>query len=484
MVLGMAAAKNARMGRSSPERRQRPETSPVSTSKTETNPMGGGRATVHNPGNKRLDSVLDFVAFAARPMPLVTLLDEAPRRIAAIFDADVCSLYLVEGDGHELVMRGNVGFAPEALGQVRLTIGEGMTGEAVEYLRPVTSENAKRHHSYKHFDDLGEERFPVFLSVPIRGKAGPLGALVIQRRDHEGHPPRFEDRDIELLTALGAIISAGIRHAELIDARRDKATPPRRAGGGTRKVTLTGRPFVMGRALGAIAALRRPAGRSERGEVHDVGEEQKLLRGAFDVADKAMRALSGRARTMRLGDQAGFLATYVDILGDGRFRERADELVLSGGGIAAALGRVAREVTRTAASITRDAFLEERARDIEDLCDALVMLAAADKRAELPSKAVLIGDGLSVFDLLVSARAHPVGVALTDRATGPRTRTLLRLLEVPAIVGVEGLFKWASDGDVAVLDADHGLLVINPSRSEVAALREYKRAQGSKDALE
>jgi phosphotransferase system enzyme I (PtsP) len=210
---------------------------------------------------------------------------------------------------------------------------------------------------------------------------------------------------------------------------------------------------------------------------HEVKEEQKLLRGAFDVADKAMRGLSDRARTMRLGDQAGFLATYVDILGDGRFRERADELVAAGGGIWAALGRVAREVTRTAASITRDPFLEDRARDIEDLCDALVMLAAADKRAELPSKAILVGDALSVFDLLISARAHPVGVALTDRATGPRTRTLLRLLEVPAIVGVEGLFKWASDGDVSLLDADHGLLVINPSRSEVAALREYKRAQ-------
>jgi phosphotransferase system enzyme I (PtsP) len=51
------------------------------------------------------------------------------------------------------------------------------------------------------------------------------------------------------------------------------------------------------------------------------------------------------------------------------------------------------------------------------------------------------------------------------------------LLDVPAIVGVEGLFKWASDGDVALVDADHGLLVINPSKSEVASLREYKRAQ-------
>ena len=75
------------------------------------------RAQAEDPrprGNKRLDGVLDFVAFAAKPMPLVTLLDEAPRRIAEIFEADVCSLYLVEGDGHELVMRGNVGFSPAA----------------------------------------------------------------------------------------------------------------------------------------------------------------------------------------------------------------------------------------------------------------------------------------------------------------------------------------------------------------------------------
>ena len=60
-------------------------------------------------GDKRLESVLDFVAFAARPMPLVTLLDEAPRRIASIFSANICSLYLVEGERrNELVMRGNV----------------------------------------------------------------------------------------------------------------------------------------------------------------------------------------------------------------------------------------------------------------------------------------------------------------------------------------------------------------------------------------
>jgi len=253
------------------------------------------RPKVHQAGNKRLDAVLDFVAFTGRPMPLLTLLDEAPRRIAAMLEASVCSLYLLEGDRSELVMRGNVGFS-DAVGQVRLRVGEGITGEAVEYMRPVSTETAEQHTTYKHFAQLGEERFPVFLAVPIRGKSGPLGALVVQR---EVRP--FADRDVELLSVLGGLVAAGVRHAELVDEARERRA--RRAGGGTRKVTLTGRPVIVGRALGAIAAVRRPPSRPEERTAkearRDPEADVRLLRGAFDVADKAIRGL-----TVRQGDRA------------------------------------------------------------------------------------------------------------------------------------------------------------------------------------
>jgi len=437
--------------------------------------MKPGTSHVHAAGHKRLDHVLDFVAFSAKPMPLVTLLDDAPRRIALILDASVCSLYLLEGEGHQLVMRGNVGFAHRAIGQVRLSIGEGITGQAVEYLRPISADLATEHASYKHFDGLGEEAYPAFLAVPIRGKTGPLGAIVVQRKRQA-----FSEADVELLSVLGALVAAGIRHAELIDASREKV-PIRKAGGGTRRVNLPGRPFVAGRALGAIAALRRPPSRpaptagGKKAGLADV----RLLHSAFDVAEKAIHGLSERARQLSLGSDASFLATYTEILGDQRFRERAEELVLEGTGLPTALGQIAREVTRTAAAVTRDTFLEERARDIEDLCDALSMLSSSDKRAELPAKAVLVGNNLSVFDVLVSSRAHPVGVALSEHTAGPRTRTLLRLLDVPAIFDVSGLFRWASDGDLALLDADHGLLVLNPSKSDIASVREYKRGRAS-----
>ena len=101
------------------------------------------RPKLHDRGNPRLDGVLDFVKFTARPMPLATLLDEAPRRLVQLLHADVCSLYLLEGE-HTLVMRGNVGFGARALGQVRLQIGEGITGQAVEYMRPISSDHCQR----------------------------------------------------------------------------------------------------------------------------------------------------------------------------------------------------------------------------------------------------------------------------------------------------------------------------------------------------
>jgi phosphotransferase system enzyme I (PtsP) len=424
----------------------------------------------HRGQHGRLEGVIELARFAARPMPLVTLLDEAPHRIAGILGADVCSIYVLEGEG-TLVMRGNIGFPREALGQVRLAVGEGITGEAVEYMRPITAELAAKHASYKPFADLGEERFPVFLAVPIRGRSGPLGAVVVQRRTQA-----FVDADVELLVLMGALIAAGIRTAELIDASRERAAP-RRAGGGTRKVTLPGRPLVPGRALGAVAALRRPAQHpSERIPTKgDAERDVALLKGAFDTAEKALRALRARARQLELGAAAAFLGTYEEILSDARMREIAIEQARAGGGIADALGLVARGATRTAIAVTRDAFLEERARDVEDLCDALTMLAARDKRAEIPNKAILLGDNLTVFDVLVTSRTNPVGVALSDRAQSPRLRTLVELMGIPAIVDVRGLFRWASDGDLALIDADHGLLVLNPSKSEVASMREWRK---------
>lgn len=422
-----------------------------------------GHARIHERGHARLDAVLDFLAWAAKPMQLLSLLDEMPQRLAAIVQADVVSLYLLEGDGETLVMRGNVGFSERALGQVRLKLGEGITGTAVKILRPISVVSAASHDNFRLFPELQEERFPVFCAVPILGRKGPLGAVVVQRTGREP----FSDADVELLAALSSTVAAAVRAAELVDTARDQSPASRRAGGGTRRIVLPGRPAIGGRVVGAVAAIKRPPRRPREARFHD---DVARLKAAFELADRSIQTLRGRASGQGL-EGTEFLDTYALIASDARLRKEALRLCKEGMGVAEALGDIARRVA-AAAVAGKSAFLEERARDIEDLCDALVMLAASDPRAELPAKAVMIADHLTVFDVLLSARWKPVGIALAETLQSPRTTVLLQLLGLPAVTDVGGLFRWATDGDVAFLDGDHGLVILNPSRSEVASVRE------------
>jgi phosphotransferase system, enzyme I, PtsP len=423
------------------------------------------------PAHSIIDHIVDFVAFVGKQMPLTALLDGVPARFAAILDADVVSLYLLEGEGDELVLRANVGFTKAAQGRIRLRVSEGLTGLAVEQKRPVAVVRAHHHGRFRRFTELDEDRFPIFLAAPVIGpEQRALGALVLQRASSP-----FAESEVALTMALTAPIAYAVRHAALLDELRDR--PVRKSGGGTRKVTLPGQPIVAGRVLGAIAALRRPAKDRKQSPGKN---EVKLVRAAFDSVEKAVQGLQVRAREKALVDEARYLDHYALIASDSRLRERALELIAKGQGAAQALSTVAREVTRAATSIVGDPFLAERSRDIEDFCDAVLMLASPDARADTPTKAVLIGDDFTVFDLLVTARTQPVGVALTERAS-PRSMALLQLFGVPAIVDVQGAFRWASQGDVAILDADHGFLVVNPSRAEVSSLRASRRELDDND---
>ena len=204
---------------------------------------------------------------------------------------------------------------------------------------------------------------------------------------------------------------------------------------------------------------------------------------AFDLARSCVKGLRVRARKLDLGEDAGFLNVYSHMLDDARIRACTLELLAEGSSIPAALGQIAGEAVRAASRISRDAFMEERARDIEDLCNAIAMMALSDRRAAMPNRTIVIGDVVTVYDLLVTARSRPVGVALTERAGGPRTRALLKLLNLPAVIDVGGMFRRVSDGDIALLDATHGFLLVNPTRAEVTELRGGKSGKSGRDEV-
>jgi len=411
--------------------------------------------------DERLVALRDITSFITRTIPVSWMLDGVASRLAALFQAPVVSIYLLEPDGRTLVMRGNVGFSAEAMDAVRMSCGEGLTGMAVESRCPVVVDDGPSRDRHRGMLEPRERRYPVFAAIPLLADQTALGALVLQRPSR-----RFAPGDVELLVAIASGVATAIRQSGAGDAPM-WAGPARRAGGGTRRALLQGRPIVPGRALGPLAAIRRPPRRALSSHVDN--PEAAVLH-AFDSAQTCVRNLSVRASELDLGADAGFLSVYAQVLDDTRIRARTLECMALGASIPAALAQVAGEAVRAAACISRDVFMEQRARDIEDLCDAIAMMALSDRRAAVSRRAIVIGDIITVYDLLVTARSRPVGVAIATRSDDARTRTILELLGLPAIIDVGGMFRWVSDGDIALLDANQGILLVNPSRSEVVGM--------------
>src|SRR5260221_4988734 len=121
--------------------------------------------------------------FAAGPTPGGTLsagLCFLCEQLAIMTASPIASAYVLEGSD-ELVLRGTFGYQREVIGEVRLRVGQGITGTCVESMRPVTVDDARRSEQFEYFPQLAEERFPAFLAVPLLSGGRPRGALVLQR---------------------------------------------------------------------------------------------------------------------------------------------------------------------------------------------------------------------------------------------------------------------------------------------------------------
>ena len=203
-------------------------------------------------------------------------------------------------------------------------------------------------------------------------------------------------------------------------------------------MTLPGRPLVQGRALGALGRAASAPRATQSALPRGRGAKARFR---FRPGREGAAGLRGARQAPRGSARRRVSLTYLQIVGDARLRGRATELVAGGAGVAARAraGGARGDARGERASRAIPSWRSARATS-KTLCDAVVMLASNDPRVLLPSKAVLMGDQLTVFDLLISARAQPTALALTERAVGPRTSVLLQLLEVPALSTWRGSF--------------------------------------------
>jgi phosphotransferase system enzyme I (PtsP) len=396
-----------------------------------------------------------------------------------MLSVDVCSVYLRElgADDRraagELVLRATHGYPDSSVGVVRMRIGEGLTGFAVECLRPVSVARATQDARNKPFAGLDEQRFPSLCALPLVDGGRAVGAVVIQRRI----PKAFGQREIVLAASLTAPVLFALERGR---TRQRERVEEARAGevqspaGRPHEVELRGRGVSPGAALGTVVVRRqRPAHpvRDARG-ITDPHDERARLGAALADAAADVAGLEAWAMQHAPIDRATMMTLLSPsrfVLDDARLRGRMQKHVAAGSSAEEAVERVMREYTRLL-STSGDPHLSERALEVEAL-GARVLARLGDAPPKLVPGAVLCASRLTVCDAIELAAGHGVAVALSGRAESSPGVSVAVALGLPVVCEVPELFRWVAQSDRLLVNGESGVVIVNPSRVEVAAYR-------------
>lgn len=133
--------------------------------------------------------------------------------VSAVVQCDSCFVYVLEDDA--LVLRASKQPRPQAVDRLKLRVGQGITGWVAEHRRPVAvSERASRDPRFQLFNDLPEDAYEAFLSVPVISRGRLVGVINVQHRQPHTH----SRREIQLIATIGFLVGAEIEMARLEEA--------------------------------------------------------------------------------------------------------------------------------------------------------------------------------------------------------------------------------------------------------------------------
>lgn len=140
-------------------------------------------------------------------------------------DVDVCSVYLFEPRGRELVLAATNGLSQTGVGRVRMRVGEGITGWAAHERRPVTVADVRSESRFRWLAGVDQARFVSMCSVPIISGDRLVGVLNVQtdiRHD-------FDDAEVGFLAAIAAQVAGVLERSSLQSRLEDQVADLRRS---------------------------------------------------------------------------------------------------------------------------------------------------------------------------------------------------------------------------------------------------------------
>ncbi|MCF7863870.1 MAG: phosphoenolpyruvate--protein phosphotransferase [Kiritimatiellales bacterium] len=385
--------------------------------------------------------------------------------------AAVCSIYIYDEESRELTLRATQGLNPDAVGRVKLRLGEGITGRAVRELRPICVGQASKNSAYRYFPGIEEEKYEAFLAVPILRGLRRIGALVVQ----DGVPNYFEANDIKALRAIAAQLATMIENVQLLSEAREETRALEEIPAAKKvegESIIRGRSASPGTARGR--ALTFGTGQHESCILPDPAAEPHTLADFEHALDKTAKQINQLQRQTGedLADVAVLIfSAHLLILEDEQFSGRIAKLIESGTPALQAISEVVGNYVELFSN-SKMPLIREKVLDVKDLGNRLTQNLLNEEADVCDYHGqIIIAHELLPSDILKLSAENVEGFIVSSGVTS-HNAIICRSLRIPMVAIGRELTDGIADGEELLMDASQGIIYLHPGDEIYAKYRE------------
>jgi len=408
-----------------------------------------------------LEEISQLVSHCHDPQETLTNIAQL---IQGRFRTDVCSVYLIDPQGGDLVLAATVGLNPSSVGNVQMRFDEGLTGLVAERMAPVMESDAPAHPRFKYFQEAGEDPFHSFLGVPIIEAGAAEGVLVVQTTERRP----FSPNEIRMLVTAASQLTPLVTGARLLEqvtgsgaARRAKSGAP----APTAASIVYGRGLSPGRGVGLAYVIddQLETTVASSAASYDPAVEKGRLTSAVEAAREEIARLSRRISLLVGEDHGAILQAQLMILQDRSVERDLDSRLDAGDSAESAVSRTLDRYVARFAKMTNP-FFQERIFDIKDVFRRIAWhLRPRDEAVVAGDRLILVSREASVLDLFSVDLDRLAGMVVEHGGPQSHAGIMARSLGVPMVGQVPCLLDHVQSGRRIAVDGGAGSLDLNPS---------------------
>ena len=235
---------------------------------------------------------------------------------------------------------------------------------------------------------------------------------------------------------------------------------------------LKGNPVSRGIALAKVYVYK-----AFKADVHEsyfeAGQEKAKyaqFTNALAAAEAELNAIV-ESLSVESPEKAKIFSAHIEILNDEEVAEEVKDMIFS----SKAMPDYAVDMVFTEFAIllekAKDPLIAARAADLRDVRNRVLRILKGEKEQNLSSlreKVVVVAHDLLPSDTATLDRAHVMGIVTEVGGATSHTAIIARSYKIPAVLGVPEATEILKNGDMVVLDALKGQVLLEPERATIS----------------